>query len=761
MRYVRRRLPTLALFLAGMTPLFGQIENPDFDAGPLGRAPPGWFVPDSVAKTGWQAESIEGSVEGARAVRLFRSSDGTGSFGNLMQSIAARDLRGRRVRLDARVGIERKNEVDTLQMWLRVDRAEGAMGFFDNMNDRPVTGRPWQDVSIVADIDDDAESIALGFMVAGSGGSEGFVEDVRLSVIGAASEGNAPPGALDVATLERVVAFVRLSGVVRYFHPSDAAIVAEWLAFDVRGIDEALKASSAEDLASRISALFAPIAPTVQVWAGGVNDAPDRIDLGPEDSPWLVGIEHVGLGNLSGEADGNVYSSRRLEEAATERRELADAPCESVLSLGAGISARIPHVLRADDEGTLPRGTDDAPPVRPDRPETWRPTPNDRTVRLATVGAAWNVWQHFYPYWDVVDVDWRAELVVALATAATAKNRDGLEDVLTRLVAAADDGHGHLLASPGGSFFVPAQAEWVERRLVVVEVAEGTSGIAPGDAILAIDGTPVEQIYEEIGGRISASTEGWRRHSSIRGILGWGTGSSVEALRPDGRRETIEIERIDARSWWGLETNKPDLAEEVAPGIRYVDLNGLAWSDLEPHLETLVAADGLVFDLRGYPGSAGKVLLHHLTDETIHSAFWRIPRSRYPEQVDVEYQESRWDVEPLEPRLPANVAFITDGRAISYAESCMAIVEAYQLGEIVGSTTAGTNGNINRVMLPCGFAMVWTGMRVVKHDGEIAHQGVGVAPTIPCERTIAGVAAGRDELLEKAIEVVQRRTGGE
>jgi hypothetical protein len=33
---------------------------------------------------------------------------------------------------------------------------------------------------------------------------------------------------------------------------------------------------------------------------------------------------------------------------------------------------------------------------------------------------------------------------------------------------------------------------------------------------------------------------------------------------------------------------------------------------------------------------------------------------------------------------------------------------------------------------------------------------VGIQPTVPVSRTIQGVAAGRDELLEKAIEVVSR-----
>jgi len=102
--------------------------------------------------------------------------------------------------------------------------------------------------------------------------------------------------------------------------------------------------------------------------------------------------------------------------------------------------------------------------------------------------------------------------------------------------------------------------------------------------------------------------------------------------------------------------------------------------------------------------------------------------------------------------------FITDGRAISFAESMMGIVEGYRMGEIVGQATAGTNGNVNPLALPGGYTVGWTGMRVLKHDGS-RHHGVGILPTVPVRRTRAGVAAGRDEPLERAIEVVTRSGG--
>jgi C-terminal processing protease CtpA/Prc len=73
------------------------------------------------------------------------------------------------------------------------------------------------------------------------------------------------------------------------------------------------------------------------------------------------------------------------------------------------------------------------------------------------------------------------------------------------------------------------------------------------------------------------------------------------------------------------------------------------------------------------------------------------------------------------------------------------------MGEIVGGPTAGTNGNINPFTLPGGYNVVWTGMKVLKHD-KSQHHGVGIQPTVPVQRTVAGVAAGKDEVLEAAVK---------
>ncbi|MBC7978819.1 MAG: hypothetical protein H7138_27865 [Myxococcales bacterium] len=97
---------------------------------------------------------------------------------------------------------------------------------------------------------------------------------------------------------------------------------------------------------------------------------------------------------------------------------------------------------------------------------------------------------------------------------------------------------------------------------------------------------------------------------------------------------------------------------------------------------------------------------------------------------------------------------LTGPSARSYAESVMGLVEHYHLGEIVGAATAGTNGDIAQISEPTGCTTIFTGRRVTKLDGS-RHHLIGIQPTIRASRTIAGVLAGRDEVLERALVYVR------
>jgi C-terminal processing protease CtpA/Prc len=84
----------------------------------------------------------------------------------------------------------------------------------------------------------------------------------------------------------------------------------------------------------------------------------------------------------------------------------------------------------------------------------------------------------------------------------------------------------------------------------------------------------------------------------------------------------------------------------------------------------------------------------------------------------------------------------------------MGYIEGYKLATIIGQPTAGANGNVNVFTLPGNIRISFTGMKVVKHNGE-KHHAVGIIPDILVSKTIKGIKEGRDEFLEKAISLTK------
>jgi C-terminal processing protease CtpA/Prc len=200
---------------------------------------------------------------------------------------------------------------------------------------------------------------------------------------------------------------------------------------------------------------------------------------------------------------------------------------------------------------------------------------------------------------------------------------------------------------------------------------------------------------------------------------------------------------------------RPDSIDVLPGGTYYVDLTRVGMEALRPRLDTLAQAESVVFDVRGYPEGGNQELLQHLSSDTLRSAHFEVPKMIYPDRQKIAgYTGGRWTLPPKSPQFSGEVAFLTDARAISYAESIMGIVEHYDLGTIVGQPTAGANGNVNPFTLPGKYRVYWTGMRVQKHDRS-QHHLVGNRPDVRATRTIEGVGAGQDEVLQTALRRIK------
>src|SRR5262249_34418532 len=167
--------------------LFAQAQGPTnmrFRDGRLGSVPEGWIVPQAVSDWGYSAElTNQGCADSGNCAVILPPAvpPSPKSFGILSQSFDATPYRGKWVRLRAWLKEDPTASGDRAQMWLRVDRSNQEKGFFDNMNDRPVTTARWRQVEITGAVDNDADKVHFGVMSIGRG--KAWVGGVEFDVL--------------------------------------------------------------------------------------------------------------------------------------------------------------------------------------------------------------------------------------------------------------------------------------------------------------------------------------------------------------------------------------------------------------------------------------------------------------------------------------------------------------------------------------------------------------------------------------------------
>jgi hypothetical protein len=735
----------IAAMACAATPCRAQVIDID-PVGEDGRLYAGWFV----TTPGFEATAqSEGGLDGEACARLTGAAEDESSFGNFMSSLDARPYRGKLLRLRAALRFE-GDPPNGAQMWVRVDR-ETTTGFFENMGDGPVRDDAWGHYEIVGPVAEDARRISFGVMLVSAG--DVWIDDVSLEMLETPPPEAARP--LQGRGLDNLLALAELLTLVRHFHPSDEAATADWDAVAVAGVRMVESAEDAPALAEALTELMAPLAPSAVIRASGpMEPGPSDADVSELD---VLAWSHFGFGQ--DDPPPGLYERERQRAAADAgvlsrllggvTIDMLPDPREPLrVELPGGVTAWVPLAVHADESRSLPRAT--ATPTHLPAPLAY--SGDDRATRLAGVILAWGVFEHFYPYFDVVDVDWPGELRRALSGAAEAEDAEAQMWVLRRMVGSLDDGHGYVgHAADSRTAGLPMTLAWAGDELVVSHVRDGVDDVERGDVVVSRDGRPLSEWIAEARQAVSAATDQYARSMlSGRFRLGPAAESLELGVRgADGGVRTIQLS-FDASPWSAVEP-RPEPLAELAPGVVYVDIERLDDAEFEAGVPAMAAAQRIVFDFRGYPGRLSpQTIFGHLIDEHATSAEWLVPRVRRPDEAPEFESLSRWSLIPQEPYFEADRVFLIDGRAISYAESCMGIVEHYGLGAIVGEATAGTNGNINPFVLPGDYRVSWTGMKVLKHDGS-QHHGVGILPTHPVERTVEGIREGRDELLEAAV----------
>ncbi len=563
--------------------------------------------------------------------------------------------------------------------------------------------------------------------------------------------------------VENLMTFAKVYGYVKYFHPSDEAAQIDWNQFSIYGAAQIDKCNTKREIINVLNSLFRPIAPSI-LFTSQIEDCEVDLNYSPPDNISDYHItywQHQGV-SIGMEKRNQTYVSRRINRKGGD--QLFDYEPEFgeriIKEIGDGIFCMIPIAVHCNSQNTFPIADQNELKILNENLGVINYTnPENLFLRLGNIVNVHNVFQHFYPYFDVVEVNWENELRKALSQSFLDNNTIEHLKTLEQLTAPLKDGHISVNTGNDNSFYVPPISwEWIEDRLIITEHYGDLGPIDVGDEVTKINAHSPKQYFDDVYSRISAGTKGWMHYkANLKSLQGdWNSEIFLEINGTD----TVTLKRY-CHPYSQDATEIISNYDEIEDGIWYLNLDVIEMNTIKKLLPKLSQSKAIICDLRGYPNGNHEFIRHLLVVNDTSDSWMQVPQIVYPDHENViGYNCYDWMgiMKPTKPYLgDKNIIFIINGMAISYAESFMGFIEGYNLASIIGQPTAGTNGNVNLFKLPGGYKISWTGMKVLKHDGS-QHHGIGILPDIYVEKTIQGIKDGRDEFLEKALEISKNET---
>jgi C-terminal processing protease CtpA/Prc len=362
--------------------------------------------------------------------------------------------------------------------------------------------------------------------------------------------------------------------------------------------------------------------------------------------------------------------------------------------------------------------------------------------------------------------DWDAVLRTVLPRFEA--SRDSLEYALAvnEMWAHIHDSHGYVQSPALHAYFgdtrPPVRLRMVEGQPVVHQlqpdsVARAT-GIRVGDVIVTVDGESARSRMARLARYTPASTPQAREHDLASRLL-LGRDSTMVTVTVRGRNDRIRTVKLPRSSAFTAETvgNRPGpIIRRLTRDIGYVDLDRLPTSMVDSMFSALADTRAIVFDMRGYPQGTAWRIAPRLTDRP------NVPAARFyrtqPMWRDTTEQITTTFIQTLPPadgqRYHGLTVMLIDERTLSQAEHTGLFLQAANGTRFIGSPTAGANGDVTSLVVPGGIALTFSGQGVEAIDGTRL-QRVGLTPHVLVRPTIAGIRAGKDEVLERALAWVR------
>ncbi len=713
-------VPTLTFAQDTFNLDFSDIDN---------QQPKGWYIEGSEPGM----LSTEHPTNNGQSLRLSRNAD-TGGDSAFAIQMPPFQHQGKELTL---TGWIKTREVtgDGASLWLAINAGSSELAH-DNMKDRQISGsQDWQQVQVSVQLTDAVDSYTFGVVLAGTG--EAFFADLSIKLDGVPitevpkvsfaaaavhpfeQESGIRITELNAKQQQNLLLLGKVWGFIKYYHPASA-----------RG-----EISMDAELFRLLPAIL-----------NADNTKRDQLLAN-----WINAL-------------GELPPCQRCKSTAEAALVLPDQFWHSW-----GLSAELSQLLARVFNSELPSRHYW---VRPE-PNVGNPFFNEKSYtnvkhedsgfRLLALFRLWNIIQYYSPYRDLVEQPWEQVLEHGIAAVINAKSKLEYQLALAAVIYAINDTHSQFSATDNqiqksyvGEKMPPLEVRFVENQAVVFQVYQENLPIQVGDVITHINDQTISDRLAYLKPVAAASNEPTRLRQFAEILLATNSNQTKIQLQRDAASLEVQLDTIkikDLKRQYYYQLHGDTAYHHITPDIGYIRLDKIAGVNIDNMMQQLADTRGLVLDIRNYPGDFVVFSLgQHLYPEAHEFVRFSAMAVEHPGKFVWTPALSIGSSNPNHYK--GKIAILINEQTQSMAEYTTMAFRGAPKAKVFGSTTAGADGNLSYIVLPGGY---WTGLSGIGvfYPDKTPTQRVGIVPDVFVTPTVAGIKAGRDEVLDQALQYLQ------
>lgn len=382
----------------------------------------------------------------------------------------------------------------------------------------------------------------------------------------------------------------------------------------------------------------------------------------------------------------------------------------------------------------------------------------DSGIKLLSVFRYWNMIEYFFPNRHLMDENWDAVLKEFIPKMTATKDEKEYTLTLVELIGKIQDTHASVWRNKlfddfFGEKVAPIQVKFIENKVVVVNLREEykEANIQVGDVIVSVNGVLIDDWIKNNQKYFPSSNYPTQLRNMANKILRTNNDNLQLTLETISGKKEVSIATIPFKYF----KNKPDSHKVINENIGYIYPRTLKEGEINEIMDKFLDKKGLIVDLRCYPSdfivfSLNRYLLNEKKD-FVKFTTGNIKTPGLFTVKDYEYKVGRNNKNYFKGK----VIILVNEETQSQAEYTAMALRVAPNAKVLGSTTAGADGNVSEIYLPGNVFTYISGIGVLTPNGSET-QRVGIIPDVKTEPTIKGIREGKDEVLDKAIELINK-----